>query len=59
MLLYYYDYRSQQQVKIQVNHKEFNPVAILNASVSDGEFNLPWDSSWQFSGLQFQPKVKE
>ncbi|SHG38376.1 hypothetical protein [Pedobacter caeni] len=59
MLLYYYDYHSQQQVKIPINHKEFNPAAILDASVSDGEFNLPWDSSWQSSGLQFQPKIRE
>lgn len=51
-------YRIQGNLMTPVNHKEFNPAVILNATVSDGEFNLPWDSSWQYSRFSFQPDVK-
>lgn len=51
-------YRIQGNLMTPVNHKEFNPVVILNATVSNGEFNLPWDTSWQYSGFEFQPKVE-
>ncbi|RQO74091.1 hypothetical protein DBR43_01405 [Pedobacter sp. KBW06] len=51
-------YRIQGNLMTPVNHKEFNPAVILNATVSNGEFNLPLDSSWQFSGFKFQPDVE-
>lgn len=57
MALHYY--RSKDNLTIPVNRKEFNPAVILNATVSEGEFNLPLNPDWQDSGLSFQPKVKE
>ncbi|MNR19646.1 hypothetical protein D3C85_1364510 [compost metagenome] len=40
-------------------HKEFNPAVILNATVSNGEFNLPWDSSWHYTAIRFRPKNQD
>lgn len=57
MALHYY--RSQDNLTIPINHKEFNPAVILNATVSERAFNLPLNPDWQDSGLSFQPEVKE
>jgi len=52
-------YRSKDNLTIPVNRKEFNPAVILNATVSEGEFNLSLNPDWQDFGLSFQPKIKE
>lgn len=57
MALHYYHVAGH--LTVPLNNKNFNPVVILNATVSEGEFNVPWDPSWQFSRFKFQPKIKE
>lgn len=57
MALHYY--RSQDNLTIPINTKEFNPAVILDVTVSKGEFNLSGSPDWQDSGLSFQPNIKK
>lgn len=52
-------YKVQGNMMTPAYHKEFNPAVILNATVSNGEFNLPWNSSWQPAGIRFRPKNQD
>ncbi|AOM79091.1 hypothetical protein [Pedobacter steynii] len=52
-------YRNQGNLTVPVNHKEFNPAVIVNATVSNGKFNLPWDVSWHYAAIRFRPKNQD
>lgn len=52
-------YRSQDDMKIPLNGKEFNPAIILDVTVSKGEFSLSPTPDWQSSDLSFEPNAKE